>query len=241
MEDIRVMPSADPRMLLKFHYQEAIRDAAEAMVFQHGAIRTAQGAARGSRVNYLNLLSALASIRAVELYRRSSDRKEEQLFHRRSQRTATRRQATPLTRAPRRPHEWDGSPNIPADNASELSVGHADEWRSLVLLGFFFAERKKKFDWTPLLRFEVALRSLYIERPDVEVPDIAHIRDNIRQTVSRRMRRQPSQTLYRFHKIDADAPNSAEHLALTVLKHWREVVEFERSGRAKSKPLRRAN
>lgn len=210
---------------------EAIRDTDEAVHAQHRTIKIAQGIARGLRVNYFNCFCLLVGIRAVELYRHSKDRKEEIARNRASQRTATRRRASPPTRAPRKPEEWDGSPQIPASNAEELSLHHATEWLALMTTGFAVIERRPDdMQLFSRLLGALALR-LYIKPRSLE-----QARDNLRQMIRRSRARKASPAYYRFHELSPHPNTSLNELSAIIFMHWKQSVQAERMRSVRQKP-----
>lgn len=226
---------ADPRILLRYELGPAIIDAEKAITHAHRSVREAQARARGSKRLYTNSFAILAATRAVELYRGSKDRKEEIKINRQSQRTSSRRMDAPLTRAPRRADEWEGSPTIPAGIAAELSPKHANEWLSLMWLGFFQTESSLPFDRKALQLLEGALPQLY-RKPRT----VSNICGALRITMARRMKRQPSKEMYHFHEIVPAGTTSINQLAIKVFDHWKHGVLSEqiRSGRLKFRPIR---
>ncbi len=228
-----MFPTSDPRILLRHHISTAIRDARNALAAAHGSEKIAQGKARGWKMNYFTLVALLAAIRAVELYRRSQDRKDEIVQHRQSQRNAGRRMAKPLTRSPRRRDEWEGTPEIPAHSARSLSLSHANEWLAFILLGFSLRSPYPLHDAKSLPIIGQPLVLLYDNRRTLN-----QARDLLRKAVQKPLVRSPSPALCRFHGFTPDVQVNA--LAAAVFNDWsRSVVADEiNSGRPKSKLIR---
>lgn len=227
--------TADPRILLRYQLPQSIIEAHDAIVSHYRSEAIAKAIAKGSRLSFTNSFAIVAAVCAVEAYKHSADRRDELHRHRLSQRTSQRRSERPLTREPRRPNEWDGSPRIPAFSADQLSLTHADELLSLMWLGFFASfTTQQAFDPAALKLIEEILPKIY-RKPRSRL----QIRDALRKAMSRRLHRRPHEDVRRFYGIEGDTPASMRQLAGKVFRYWKDGLRREqvRSDRVKSSTI----
>lgn len=231
------MSIADPRIIFLYELRPAMADVQLAIDTHHRGEVIAASVLAGARPprSYENAFAILTAERATYLYKASEHRKDMVSRHRASQRTAQRRQNTPLKRSPRRIDEWDGSPRIPALNAEELSTKHADELRSLLWLAYFMLEARRTFDRKILGFFKYSLPAMHDGKRD-----FARLQDALRKAMLKWETRLPSQELRDYYEVDQFDPDPAERVARAAFQKLGDAINEVRfgSGRPKSKLIR---